>query len=94
MSDKGNDRPALGVAPEMEGVVGDANGAALELAKILFCKMERLCPSGDTWETIDTDEREIYLYCIDEVLRHTDLVGRAIGDCDRTSHDNNVDGHT
>ena len=59
--------------------------ALIDLARILYDKMERLDPAGDPWSEFDGQQVSFYACCIEEVLLHSDLIDRAISDNDMVS---------
>ena len=70
----------------------DREAALLELARVLYDKMEHLSPEGKSWDETTDDEREFCRQCAFAVLRRSDAICKFYGWSAPRDHD--VGGHS
>ncbi len=68
-----------------ETVRGSHSPAVMELARILYEKMEHLDPGscgGSEWAVLPAKDVELYALCVEELIENASLVIRALADYD------------
>ena len=69
----------------MQQIVGSHSAAVMELARVLYEKMEQLDPGscgGSTWSELPGRDVDFYALCVEEIIENASLVLRALADYD------------
>ena len=64
---------------------GDHSPPVMELARILYEKMEHLDPQGAYWSELSPQDVDFYALCVESIIEQSGLVRRALSDDDVVS---------
>ena len=75
----------MAVDAKMERSIGSHTPAVMELARVLYEKMEHLDPGsggGTSWDELPDRDVEFYALCVEAIIESGSLTRRALADYD------------